>query len=209
MVDFKLVFIDFWTYKIDLWLITFIIILSVIIKKIVLHYKIFRNSKREKELELDKQLFLRIRDWLLPQDGSIGFLRKFNFSCYCFNVDAIADIYKFENENENSNSNFHFHHPYLERIKNELAENVKNFTSIVSTETFSTDQSLQAIPMEWELEQPERFKWVVKDIHTYANSICSKYDELITAADTILNRKWKGITKLAKLSRIYHRFTYN
>jgi len=181
-IDFKSAFIDFWTIKIELWLIISLIIL------IVVATKIFKKNKQFKyvdgELELDKQLFIKIRDVLLPQDRTIGFLRHNNFAGFSFDTEMLNDIYEFENEKENPN--FHFFHPELEQIKNEIMESVDKFTYVVAVDTLPTLQGRQTVPEDWEIEQPERFDRVVGELHNLSHKICDKYDILIRTGRSIL-----------------------
>ncbi|MBZ5724167.1 MAG: hypothetical protein LAP87_04155 [Acidobacteriia bacterium] len=46
----------------------------------------------------------------------------------------------------------------------------------------------QAIPEDWEDEQPERFKKTVKEVHAAADLVCKTYDDLIRAAKRRLSR---------------------
>ncbi len=180
-IDFKSAFISFWTFKIQLWIVIFLLIVLIVVRLV----KAKRQFRYENgELELDRQLYLKIREDLLPQNQTIGFLRHNNFAGFSFDDGMLDDIYKFESEKENPN--FHFFHPELEQIKNELMDRIEKFTFIIAGETFPTPQGRQTVPPEWEIKQPERFDKVVNDLHTLKNEICSNYDDLITKGRNIL-----------------------
>ena len=168
----------FWNYKISLWIVFGIIILVLLVNNWIVN----RNKQKkenfeydEETLELDRNLFNKIRNELLPQNGAIGFLRENNFAGFSFNTDSIDDVYKIGYEN--NNSDFEFLNPELETIKEDLVKYIAHFTSLIATQTFPTNSGRQTVPPEWEIEQSERFLKVVDEIHQTTTNICNKYDE--------------------------------
>lgn len=185
--EFKIAFINFWNHKISLWIVILIFASIYTIKwfwKKNSVTKINAFEYDERTIELDKALFNKIRNEILPQDTAIGFLRHYNFAGFSFDTDILDGLYKIENENVKSD--FEFLNPELEQIKNELIFKISHFTSLIALETFPTPQGRQTVPPEWEIEQPERFNKVVDDIHTTKFEICDKYDELIRKGRRIL-----------------------
>ena len=183
-IDFRTALANFWTYKVDIWII-FIAAVSVLaiywFKKRFIE-KIFHYDAET--LELDRQIFDKIRNDLLPQNGSIYFLRNNNFAGFAFRINALDDLDKIEYEN--IKSDFEFFHPQLEQLKTELINKVRHFTTQIAGNTFSTKNGLQAVPPEWEIEQPKRFWEVVDDLSRTQREICDKYDELIRTGRRIL-----------------------
>lgn len=183
-IEFKTALRDFWTFKIELW----IVIIGVLVLLII--FQLFKSAKNitfsydDETLKLDRKLFDKIRNELLPQNKTIYFLRHNNFAGFCFDLDNLDDLYNIENEN--INSDFEFLNPQLEEIKKQLIQNISHFTSTIACQTFPTITGRQSVPEEWELDQPGRFDEVVKDLHTTGREICAKYDELIKLGRRVL-----------------------
>lgn len=181
-IDFQSAFLSFWTSKIQLWIILLFLIGLLFIIKIIKTNK--QYVYKAGEVELDKILYLKIREEILPQNQTIDFLRHNNFAGFSFDRKILIDTDNFEREKDNPN--FHFFHPKLEIIKNELMGYIGQLNCLVATQTFPTPQGRQSVPSEWESEQPERFNKAVDDIHSINDRICSKYDELIINGRDIL-----------------------
>lgn len=174
-IEFKSALISFWTFNIPLWLIVSILIIVLAVIRIIKQIRTFKY--KQGELELDKELFLDIRDNLLPQNKTIGFLRHNNFAGFSFDDKMLEDIENYESRKDDPN--FHFFHPDLEKHRIEMLNKISQFTYIIAGETFPTPQGRQTVPSEWEIEQPERFDKVVNDLHTLKNEICQTYDDFI------------------------------
>ena len=180
-IDFKSALISFWTFNIPLWLIILILIIAFVVIKIIRQKRSFKYEQGE--LELDKKLFLDIRDNLLPQNRTIGFLRYNNFAGFSFDDKMLEGIENYESKRDDPN--FHFFHPNLEKHRIEMLNKISQFTYIIAGETFPTPQGRQTVPPEWETEQPERFDKVVNDLHTLKNEICQTYDDFIKSGRNI------------------------
>ena len=183
-VDFQTAWTNFWTFNIQLWWLT----IGVIILLLLLWFRqIFKKSSfqyDDETIKLDRHIFEKIRTELLPQTGSIYFLRHNNFAGFSFNTDSIEDLGNFEYECKKSD--FEFLNPDLEKIRIELLNSVDHFTGQIAIETFPTNNGRQIVPPEWELEQPERFREVVTDLQKTTFQICDKYDELIKLGRRVL-----------------------
>lgn len=183
-VDFKTAFCDFLTLKIELWYFLILILLIILIIWLFRHFRkeIFIYDKDS--LRLDKELFVRIRNVLLPQPGPIDFIRENNFAGFSFVLSELDGLYRISNESRNSD--FEFFNPELEQHKKELVKLIDDFNVIISSETFVTERGFQTVPPEWEQTQPERFRKVVKDINRLQDGICEKYDEFLKLGRRIL-----------------------
>lgn len=170
------------TYKIQLWFILFIAIIGLSVNLIL------KKSKKkfvydDETLKIDREIFERIRIKLLPQEGSISFLRYHSFSG-SFKNSSLENLDKFEYESKKSD--FEFLNPELESLKKSLNTKIANLTLTIGFETWSLPNDRQSIPKEWQHEQPERFRMVVNELNTTAREICSVYDELIKNGRRIL-----------------------
>lgn len=179
-IDIWTAFLNFWTYSISLWIIALVSILLISLNLIISRQ--FKYT--EETLILDKQVYEDIKVNLLPQNGSISFLRSNNFAGFSFNINNLNDVVNFENAL--SNSTFYFLNPRLEKIKTELAVKISHFNTLIAFNTFVTPNGFQTVPPEWETNQPERFWEVVNDLHSTTNDLCRIYDELIKTGRTIL-----------------------
>jgi hypothetical protein len=182
--DFQTAWITFWNSKIVLWQLTAGAIIVLSVYGIWKHFRATTFQYDDETIKLDQAIFQKIRTELLPQTGSIYFLRHNNFAGFSFKIESIHDLDKFELECKKSD--FEFINPSLEQIKNELLEAVSDFTFQIGRHTFSTPNGRQTVPPEWELEQPDRFNTVVNDLHTTKFKICEKYDELIRLGRRVL-----------------------
>jgi hypothetical protein len=158
---------------------TFLVIWIIIIK-------VKKRNKKEEFIYneshkvLDFELYNRIKNQLLPLNGSIAFIRQNNFSGFSFRVDSLNDLHEFEYEFEKPD--FEFIDSEMESVFEKIKHHTATFTSLVGDNTWNTRNPnihTNSVPPEWELEQPERFWDVVNKIHSEAQSICSNYDELI------------------------------
>lgn len=183
-IDFQTAWTNFWTFNIQLWWLTIGLIVSLLLFWLQQYFKKSSFQYDDETIKLDRQVFEKIRTELLPQTGSIYFLRHNNFAGFSFDAANIDDLDNFEHECKNSD--FEFLNPDLEKIKLELLSAVAHFTGQIGVQTFLTNNGRQTIPPEWEHEQPERFWKVVHDFYKTKSQICEKYDELIKLSRRVL-----------------------
>ena len=131
-------------------------------------------------VETDKQVYeLLVR--VLPWDGSINFIRTNNFAGFSFDLARLDDLHEFEHHCKNPA--FEFIDPDLETLRASLFGGVDEFTRTIAIETFPTHTSgWNAVPDEWEDEQPERFSRVVNKLHRDAARIVEAYGNLLKTA---------------------------
>ena len=180
-------FKSFWYYKLPLW---GICLLAVLIWGFTL---LIKKRKRdfnppfiydEDTLHLDRRLFTQIQNEILPQNGSIAFLRENDFAEGGFDINSLNDF--FEIKRESINSDFEFLNPELEEVKGQLIIYISRLISFTEVNTFTTHNGMQSIPPEWELDQNNRFWKAVNDINQTSSDICNKYDELIRKGRRLL-----------------------
>jgi hypothetical protein len=127
--------------------------------------------------KLDQSLFKRILS-ILSWNGSIEFIRSNNFSGFPFATDSLLELYKFDACTEDPA--WEFIDPTLEAVRATLAQHVSRFLGLIAVNTFPThNPDLNSVPAEWEIEQPERFSEVVKNIHGTARQCVDSYKSLI------------------------------
>jgi len=58
---------------------------------------------------------------------------------------------------------------------------INEYLTIIATETFPSESNAdwQSVPEEWEEEQPERYKRVVKALHSLADDIVELHGQLV------------------------------
>ena len=135
---------------------------------------------QETIVETDKIVYQRFLN-ILPWDGSINFLRTYNFAGWSFKISSLNDLSNYEYEC--SNPSFQFIDPDLEGMRVKLREHIMTLRGLIAIETFPTNSiGYNSVPSEWEIEQPERFKKVVNNIHKSASLICETYDNIINTA---------------------------
>lgn len=138
----------------------------------------------EESKNADKKLFNDIRTNILPSNNGIYWIRNQNFRGFSFNPKNMRDFDEFEEFCRNPNNTFLNND--LEELKNKLNIKISKFTELIGLNTWSTDNGLQTVPPEWEIEQPERFIETVNKIHSVTFEIVDLYDEFIKTGKKIL-----------------------
>ena len=136
-------------------------------------------------VETDKLVFKKILE-ILPWERSINFLRTNNFAGYSFDLSTLDDLYEFEILCRNPL--YEFVDPDLEAQKAKLNFEIDSFTSLIAKETFPADgnylasSNYNAVPDEWNDEQPKRFERVVMDLHNNSSRIVEVYRAFVRTA---------------------------
>lgn len=185
-ISFQESFIAFWKTNIQLWVIALFIIIYIFIATI---YKYVNLDKKKFKydsdtLKLDISLFNKIRNELLPKNGTIEWLRHFNFAGNSFDREYLKEPSNFEYEGKQAD--FEFFNPELEKITKVLLFEIIRFNETMCLKTFTVGLKNQSIPSEWELTDSEGFWKLVKEIHENTHNICTKYDELVRVGRSIL-----------------------
>lgn len=137
-------------------------------------------ASRETVVETDRQVYQQLVS-VLPWDGSISFIRTNNFAGFSFDLSRLDDFYEFEYHCKNPA--FEFIDPDLEGHRANLLSLIDSFTTTINIETFPTHNvERNAVPEEWEDEQPERFDKVVTKLHSTAQQIVETYGSLVKTA---------------------------
>ena len=137
-------------------------------------------ANRETVVETDKQVYQQLVT-VLPWDGSLGFIRTNNFAGFSFELSRLNDLYEFGHHCKNPA--FEFIDPDLEGHRANLLALIDFFTTAITLETFPTrNVGWNAVPEEWEDEQPDRFHRVVATLHETAKQIVEAYGSLVKTA---------------------------
>ena len=126
--------------------------------------------------ESDRKLFESFRE-VLPSNGSIDFIDKFNMSGFSFDIDRLDDLFKFLHEW--NDAEHEFLDKSLEEKRSRLLNLIAEYSHLISYNTFPTDRGFQSVPSDWETEQPERFYETVEKLHAKAGEIVETHQELI------------------------------
>jgi len=188
-IDFITAFNEFWTIEIPLW--TLILVLAFVTVIITINSLKRKHESTpenkflydENSINLDKQLFNKIRNELITQEN-IRWLKINNFAGFSFYADKLQPFDKFEYEAKKSD--FEFLNPEIEKVNIDLKHSVENLSNILSGNIFSEGDNRLSVPSEWEVEQPERFWKAVDEIHAASQNVGNKYDELIKIGRRIL-----------------------
>lgn len=131
-------------------------------------------------VETDKKVYSRLME-ILPWNGSLHFIRHNNFAGFSFETARLKALYEFMHECENPA--FEFIDADLEGLRSALLQAIHEFTKTVAFQTFPTHNvDRNAVPEEWEYEQPDRFETVVNLLHDTAREACATYDALVKLA---------------------------
>lgn len=144
------------------------------------HYPQFKPNVN-KALEHDVKIFEKLMQ-LLPSNGVIDFIDKNNMAGFAFRDSQLDPIREFYYEWNVADKEFLDNE--LERLKKSLHEKVDFYLEVIASETWSLDSNLdfRSVPSEWELEQPERFGKVVRQLHDTAGEIVDIHQSLVRYA---------------------------
>lgn len=178
-ISFKEVFIDFWTYQIDLW-----IVLLFILTIIVLYSLIKSKFKYDEEtLALDRAFFNQIRNW----EGMVDLVLEIKtngFSGRPVKMERIETMISIREESEKPD--FHFFNPVLNKIKARLLIEFENLDSVLSGNIFGANNGWVSIPSEWEYDQRERMLKAQSEIKKQEDIFTEVYQNFITQGRKIL-----------------------
>ena len=137
-------------------------------------------ANRDEILETDKQVYLALIE-IVPWNGTIKFLRKYNFAGWTFELEELHNLDEFMFRC--NDPAFEFIDPDLEALRVKFLKKTNTCLSLIAKHTSPTNTpGFNAVPEEWELEQPERFDTAVKEIHVANDDVCNCYDELVKTA---------------------------
>lgn len=132
------------------------------------------------QAEADKKI---LHDFLetVPSSGAINFLRTNNFAGFSFDEKRLEEIEAFFHDR--NGPDHEFLDADLEAARQKFRASCQTFLVTVATNTFPTHNAgRQAVPDEWESDNPERFYTVVREIHAAADAVCGAYDDLVRLA---------------------------
>ncbi|MEY9185782.1 hypothetical protein ABIG06_007337 [Bradyrhizobium sp. USDA 326] len=149
------------------------------------HYPQFRQGT-DPVRDHDKKLFDELIA-LLSSDGVIGFIDRFNMAGWLFQdseLDPLSEFHARWSAPERQ-----FITPELEAARKALWSKARDYLRVIAIETFPANTpGWRSVPEEWEDEQPERFRRVVKELHTLAGEIVQLHAELVRVGQERLIR---------------------
>lgn len=130
---------------------------------------------------VDVQAYNKFKE-LLPPEGSISFIREFNFAGFAFEREKLNQLDAFTFYF--TNPDFEFIDKDMETLRKEIYDKVVKFRGLLAVNTWpcGSNNKSSSVPPEWEIEQPERFNVVVRELHSLTDEICDKYDRLVRLA---------------------------
>lgn len=174
-------FKSFWTLEIKLWILVLAsLALYLLILIIKTSYK--KGFKYDAEtLELDRNLFNRIRNELLT-DEIMSFTRKNGFSSSSFEDFRIEFILILLEESKKPD--FEFFNPILERNKLKLIEELVALEYCLGINIFNADVTgYLDVPREWPIEKRSKIIELLRELE---NNFCEEFDSFIKKGRRIL-----------------------
>lgn len=164
----------FWTTKVDLWIVVIVVFAVVIFA----YYPYSRFKYNQETLNVDRELFNRIRnEHAMP--NLIIEIKTHGFSSRPVKMERIETLIDFLEDSRHPD--YQFISPMLEKKKLKLIESFIELDSLLGNSLFGTGSgNWLTIPGEWEYEQPERMTKAIKKIHNAENEVTKLYQEFIT-----------------------------
>jgi len=117
---------------------------------------------------------------LMATNGCMDWLRGANFAGWSFDWKRVDAIEEFALR---KGPEYEFIDPEVEKLRKGFQDASRRLMTLLAFETFPVGNGdRQAIPEEWELEQPDRFRKTIEAIHAAADKVCRSYDELVRRA---------------------------
>lgn len=130
----------------------------------------------QKSVELDTEVFNWIMNYL-PWEV-VSWAKSNDFSGFPFSMIYVDNLIHFDTESQKPH--YEFLDADLEGLRSDLRINIRKFIREISCNTWKLNNSYYySVPPEWEIEEPERFKTVLNDIHSYGKSIGQSYANII------------------------------
>lgn len=131
-------------------------------------------------VELDRKLFLKIREILPGKGGSISFMRNHSYTDpFPFKRHDDLQQYKLQCEDPE----FEFIDSDIEVRKSQLTDAVKKFLAILGEVVFTSENwvhnSKMAVYPDIKYTKPEIYYEAIDKVHGAANEVCSAYDDLV------------------------------
>ncbi len=128
--------------------------------------------------KLDIELYENIKELF---DEKVQYLlSRLNFAGHCFTDEHINPLYEFCDKC--NNPEFEFIDADLEILKSSLRNGINDLLHALSINTLKCGMSEFSVPSQWEIDQPEYFDNVVKDLHDKSDYAWNKYCELVKLA---------------------------
>lgn len=132
-------------------------------------------------VDLDRKLFLKIREILPSTGGSISFTRNHIYT-EPFRIEVHDNLQKYRLQCKNPD--FEFIDSDLEIRRCELTDSLESFLETLSRVVFTTDDwkidfKTMAIYPDIKYSKPEIYYKAVDDVHQGANKVCTAYDDLV------------------------------
>jgi hypothetical protein len=178
-ISFKDVFIDFWTFQIDLWIVLLFVVTIIVL------YNLFKSKFKydEDTLALDRAFFNKIRNW----EGMLDLVMEIKtngFSSRPIKFDRIETIINFSEESRKPD--FHFFNPLLNKLKERLIIEFENLDYVLNGNIYSGYNDWMSIPSEWEYTQLERMQEAIDKIKKQEDIFTEVYQNFINQGRKIL-----------------------
>lgn len=140
---------------------------------------LFVEQKVHHGKEADRKLFQQFKQ-VLPSNGNIDFIDKQNMAGFSFDLDRLDHLYDFLHRW--NDAEHEFLDKKLEEKRKRLLKLIAEYSHLIGMNTWRTDLGFQAVPSEWEDEQPDRFREVVTNLHDKAGEIVAAHQDLVRTA---------------------------
>lgn len=176
-IDFRTAFINFWSISVPLWWLAIGGISLLFVYHVYRYFNLKSFAYDSQTLVLDQKMFEKITTYLLPQTGTISYLRNNNFTWSSFQAKKITELDEFQDRCERSD--FEFFNPKLETRKLELLKAIVLFKEQIAKNTFPTLNGMQSVPVEWKIDFPEKYSKATENLYQAKDKVCYRYDELV------------------------------
>ena len=172
--SFTDVLLTIWSIKISAWKVVVLVVLIVLI----LRRRPDSFSYDQDSLRVDSELFQRIRLQLLPESGTIGFIKNHDFGAN-FQLDRLNDLHRFFPGVNMADCEFL--NPELESLKLDLVRSLINFSDFAANNTFDVGRDFQGVPKDL----PNNIE-IIKTLNVLSRNAGQKYTEFIRTGRKIL-----------------------
>ena len=134
----------------------------------------------------DKALFNRIKNELLPSDGTMAYMHHQDFSG-TYLTERMNDLLRFAYEAEKPE--MEFLHPELDSLLKSFVKNTVEFMHSLAQNTFPINNpniDANRVPADWQHKHPEKWQKVTRELNDLADLVYTSYENMIRKCRKVL-----------------------
>lgn len=136
-------------------------------------------ADKTEAVETDKRIY-QVLLKMLPWEGSILFLKEHDFG-NVYETSRLNEFWRFLDRC--NDPAFEFLDPDLEGLRVDLQRHMNQLVRLLCSQTYPTHRKgWSRVPEEWNVEQPPRWRHVIRSLNSRADEVWGAYSTLVRTA---------------------------